>query len=872
LNAPVGARLDTRRFPQLMRLPGAKHITQRAMSSRLLRPILKKKFFDPTVPDTFLDQFFEEYRHCSVFADMFDIITPTWFQNLIPVDVPAVIWWGENERVLGADQADAFLKVLPLARVVLEPGWDHFPMVERPSEYATRLGKLVDELTVLPPTWQQHDNAMTTTCIVHLGSGNVARAGVGNKASLVDRCRVAGLAVPIGFVILDDSPTSKVDSGSNQHAERKAAARTLAEPLAVRSAFSAEDSSGTALAGMFSSVLHVTHDGLESAVRWVRASGDAFASAHTDLGTPFRRDVLVMEQVAAQHAGVAFTEPGWLSDIVNETAGLADRLVSGDVEGDRIELSRFAKSQGWEGRLAALLRDVRRVLSDRPWDIEWADDGTTCWLVQVRPITVALRRNEVLTVANHKEILPALPSVFMTSIIERGAPQLFGWYRQFDRRLPSNRSFIHVVAGRPFINLSLLEDMVTLWGLPSRLIADSFGGEPSIDQPLDVGRFIRSSPNLLRLGLAQITAVRDARRGRAEIRKLADDPGETFSDLIDAATKAYSLMVIGMLPLSTALTPPVALLRRFGTLDVHGASHATVSTQMASALAAIHDDNDERKFLAEFGHRGIYESDLARPRFGDGGPLPRSPLDAVSQSRPKRHLSLRRRMKVAVSWPIWAVTRPLLDARETHRHETMRAFHSIRRALRQRATEITRTGVLRQPDDVWMLRCDEVATLDQPGGLRPDAAFWSIRAQEIDRNATLSPPDLVRRFDDPAIWSDEPVTDSVLFGIPLTSGVVHGRAWVLDEPSAHLPPELLDAADSQPIVLVARSVDAGWAMTFPLVAAVVVDTGGDLSHGSIVLRELGKPAITNLRSATRLVVTGSLVCVDADQGNILIVE
>jgi pimeloyl-ACP methyl ester carboxylesterase len=152
LNAPVGARLDTRRFPQLMRIPGAKMLVQKAMCNRLIRPILKKKFFAPDVPSDFLDEFFEEYRHCSVFGEMFDIITPTWFSGLQPVDVRTVVWWGENERVLGADQAEAFLSVLPRGRVILEPGWDHFPMVERPQEYATRLAELVSELTVSRPS------------------------------------------------------------------------------------------------------------------------------------------------------------------------------------------------------------------------------------------------------------------------------------------------------------------------------------------------------------------------------------------------------------------------------------------------------------------------------------------------------------------------------------------------------------------------------------------------------------------------------------------------------------------------------------------------------------------------------------------------
>ncbi len=715
---------------------------------------------------------------------------------------------------------------------------------------------------------------MTTPALIHLGTGKVSGAGVGNKAALVDQCRAAGVSVPHGFVILDSTFAYHRDPSKTDDVV-DTAVRALREPLAIRSAFSAEDASGTALAGMFSSVLHVTHDGFDSALITVRASGDAFASTHSDRVTPFRRDVLVMEQVAAIQAGVAFTEPGWHCDIVNVTAGLADCLVSGEVEGERIELSRFAKPTGWQGRVSALLRDVRRVLGDRPWDLEWADDGTTCWLVQVRPITVAIRRNEVLSVANHKEILPALPSVFMTSIIERGAPELFGWYRQFDRRLPLDRSFVHVVAGRPFVNLSLLEDMITLWGLPSRLIADSFGGTSSIDEPLDVRRIVRSSPNLVRLGLAQITAVRSARRRRAEIRQLADDPGTTMAELANTATKAYSLMVTGMFPLSSALGPPVALLRRFGTLDQFGASHSTISTQMASALGNISNDDDERKFLAEFGHRGVYESDLARPRFGDGGSLPRSaPTGRATRSNQtqKRHRSVSHRLKVAATWPIWAMTKPLLDARETHRHETMRAFHSIRRAIVRSAHELTRHGVLRDPDDVWMLTANEAAALDRPNGFRPDPEFWQRRTAEIERNRALSPPDLVRRFDDPNTWSAEPVTGTSLSGIPLTSGIVEGRAWVLDEPCGALPPGLLAGADRDPIVLVARSIDAGWAMTFPLVAAVAVETGGDLSHGSIVLRELGKPAVTNVQGATRRFVTGNRVRLDAHHGNISIVE
>ena len=91
-------------------------------------------------------------------------------------------------------------------------------------------------------------------------------------------------------------------------------------------------------------------------------------------------------------------------------------------------------------RLQALLRDIRRWLGNRDWDIEWADDGRICWLVQLRPITRPPRRDETFSIANHKEILPGLPSPFMTSIVESCAYELYGYYRDFDPVFASIRN------------------------------------------------------------------------------------------------------------------------------------------------------------------------------------------------------------------------------------------------------------------------------------------------------------------------------------------------------------------------------------------------------------------------------------------------
>ena len=78
--------------------------------------------------------------------------------------------------------------------------------------------------------------------------------------------------------------------------------------------------------------------------------------------------------------------------------------------------------------------------------------------------------------------------------------------------------------------------------------------------------------------------------------------------------------------------------------------------------------------------------------------------------------------------------------------------------------------------------------------------------------------------------------------------------------------EALAARDPAATVLVARSIDAGWATTLGLVAAAVVETGGDLSHGSILVRELGLPAVTNVRGVRRAVAEGDTLEVRADAG------
>lgn len=148
LHAPVGADLDTRRFPKLMRPRWVRRLVQWGLSSRWSRPWLRRRLFvEPSaLPAGVEARFFADYRRCSAFGHVFDLITADWFRSLRPVPVPAVLLWGLGERVLAPSQAQRFLEPLPRASLRTVEGWGHFPMLESPGSYAEEVAETVRSL------------------------------------------------------------------------------------------------------------------------------------------------------------------------------------------------------------------------------------------------------------------------------------------------------------------------------------------------------------------------------------------------------------------------------------------------------------------------------------------------------------------------------------------------------------------------------------------------------------------------------------------------------------------------------------------------------------------------------------------------------
>ena len=105
----------------------------------------------------------------------------------------------------------------------------------------------------------------------------------------------------------------------------------------------------------------------------------------------------------------------------------------------------------------------------------------------------------------------------------------------------------------------------------------------------------------------------------------------------------------------------------------------------------------------------------------------------------------------------------------------------------------------------------------------------------------------------------------VLTGIGVSPGRVEGLARVVRDPRED---STLNAGE----ILVARVTDLGWTPLFLNAAGLVVDVGGLLSHGSIVAREYGLPAVVGATGATSRIRTGDHIRVDGDRGEVTVVS
>jgi len=205
--------------------------------------------------------------------------------------------------------------------------------------------------------------------------------------------------------------------------------------------------------------------------------------------------------------------------------------------------------------------------------------------------------------------------------------------------------------------------------------------------------------------------------------------------------------------------------------------------------------------------------------------------------------------------------------RENLRDEVNRRVAIARLAMLELGTRLAQRETIAERDDIFYLFEPELPPVIQGAQAFDVRNTIADRRAEFQHDQDITPPSVIVGRFKPEEFQPEPIDENAetLSGLAVSPGIVTGRARVILRYSTEeqvLPGE----------ILVAPFTDPGWTPYFLPAAGIVVDTGGMLSHGSIVAREYGKPAVVNVGPATRIIKTGQQIQVDGNQGRVRILR
>lgn len=197
--------------------------------------------------------------------------------------------------------------------------------------------------------------------------------------------------------------------------------------------------------------------------------------------------------------------------------------------------------------------------------------------------------------------------------------------------------------------------------------------------------------------------------------------------------------------------------------------------------------------------------------------------------------------------------------RDTMHFELTRLFPSFRRALLELGGRWQRQNLLAARDDIFMLTLDDMqAMVEHP---RPMQQIVTERRAELAKHAASAPPPILRDGVAVDVTQSAPTEQASLRGIAGSPGVVRGLVRIIRGPHEF---EKLKRGE----ILVAPLTNPVWTPLFAIAGGIITQVGGILSHGAIVAREYGIPAVMAVRDATTLLRDGQRVTVDGNTGQV----
>jgi phosphoenolpyruvate synthase/pyruvate phosphate dikinase len=287
-------------------------------------------------------------------------------------------------------------------------------------------------------------------------------------------------------------------------------------------------------------------------------------------------------------------------------------------------------------------------------------------------------------------------------------------------------------------------------------------------------------------------------------------------------------------------------------------------------------------FLARFGMRCAGEIDITRPRWSERpetlvpmilsnvanfepGAGPRRFDQGREEAARIERETLTRLRELPEGEAKAEETKKMIDRlrafsgyREYPKYGMVSRYFVYKQALLREADRLVGNGVIDEREDIFYLRFEELAEVAASG--RAERELIRRRQEEFLADAALTPPRVMTSEGEviTGAYRRDGIPAGALVGQPASAGAVEGRARVVrDIGEAELAP-----GD----ILVTPFTDPSWTPLFVAVAGLVTEVGSQMSHGAVIAREYGLPAVVGAERATELIEDGRRIRVHGTEG------
>lgn len=204
------------------------------------------------------------------------------------------------------------------------------------------------------------------------------------------------------------------------------------------------------------------------------------------------------------------------------------------------------------------------------------------------------------------------------------------------------------------------------------------------------------------------------------------------------------------------------------------------------------------------------------------------------------------------------LVRSFIGYREYPKYAMINRYFVYKQALLREAEQLVRDGLVRKKEDIYYLTFAELREVVRTHKL--DYQVIAKRQGEYKLYEKLRPPRVITSEGEnlTGAYKREDLPAQALLGLPVSSGVIEGRARVL----AAMEDADLEAGD----ILVTSFTDPSWTPLFVSIRGLVTEVGGAMTHGAVIAREYGLAAVVGVENATRLIKDGQQIRVNGTDG------